>query len=283
VTNKFDDLIKTMQPHRTFLDDECESMIGSGNDKLRDFCVLLVPGMFCSYVPFYFSEAMLRLKELGVECRYVHVHPHSSVGCNADLLLDNVLKAFNETKKPIILMGHSKGGVDASAMIAMYPQQTTDMVEGLITIQTPYLGSSLIPNINASCLNSYWFRKLFDKTPLSALLDLSPSSRKSFSQRYPMATNVTQNTLCFSSATSLSLFQSHENDGVVSRMETEIPGARVVRWQPEKSHFFLVTPPLFASRFYHRVPFKFKRRDGSDTSPSSGDIVEALLRLLLDK
>lgn len=282
-TVRFDEIIARVVD-RSIADKEISNhqskICCTGGEDLSDYCILLIPGMFCSYVPFYFSEAMSRLNnELNLDCRYIPVHPHSSVGSNAQLLLNSILEIYNETRKSLILVGHSKGGVDASALLALYPEQTLPIVRGLITIQTPYMGSSLIPNttsipnITSRYANSSWLHSLLERTPISALQDLTLSSREEFFRLYPLPEQLP--ILCFSSVTS---WGSRQNDGIVSRIETEVPGSRVVRWQAEKSHFFLAQPPLPPI-----IRNKLQNHREGNSSPSSGDIVEALLRLLLEK
>ena len=46
-----------------------------------------------------------------------------------------VLEIFHSTGKQVVLMGHSKGGCDAAAALALYPRELLPAVAGLVTVQ----------------------------------------------------------------------------------------------------------------------------------------------------
>ena len=47
-------------------------------------------------------------------------------------------------KKRVLLLGHSKGGVDAAAASSMYWSELNDKVAGLALAQSPYGGSPIV-------------------------------------------------------------------------------------------------------------------------------------------
>lgn len=49
--------------------------------------------------------------------------------------------------KRVMLLGHSKGGVDAAAALALYWPDLKDKVAGLALVQSPYGGSPLASDI----------------------------------------------------------------------------------------------------------------------------------------
>ena len=49
--------------------------------------------------------------------------------------------------KRVMLLGHSKGGVDAAATLAMYWPDLKDKVVGLALVQSPYGGSPIASDI----------------------------------------------------------------------------------------------------------------------------------------
>jgi pimeloyl-ACP methyl ester carboxylesterase len=51
------------------------------------------------------------------------------------------------TQKKVVLLGHSKGGVDAAAACSMFWNELKDKVVGLALIQSPYGGSPVAADI----------------------------------------------------------------------------------------------------------------------------------------
>lgn len=49
--------------------------------------------------------------------------------------------------KRVMLLGHSKGGVDAAAALSIYQQDLVDKVAGLALVQSPYGGTPLASDI----------------------------------------------------------------------------------------------------------------------------------------
>lgn len=51
------------------------------------------------------------------------------------------------SRKRVMLLGHSKGGVDAAAALSMYWSDLKDKVAGLALVQSPYGGSPIVSDI----------------------------------------------------------------------------------------------------------------------------------------
>lgn len=51
------------------------------------------------------------------------------------------------TGKRVVLLGHSKGGVDAAAALSMFWPELKDKVVGLVLAQSPYGGSPVASDI----------------------------------------------------------------------------------------------------------------------------------------
>ena len=51
------------------------------------------------------------------------------------------------SKKRVLILGHSKGGVDAAAALSMYWPELRDKVAGLALAQSPYGGSPIASDI----------------------------------------------------------------------------------------------------------------------------------------
>jgi hypothetical protein len=49
--------------------------------------------------------------------------------------------------KPVMLLGHSKGGIDAAAALSLYWSDLKDKVAGLALVQSPYGGTPIASDI----------------------------------------------------------------------------------------------------------------------------------------
>ncbi|MGP1609866.1 MAG: hypothetical protein ACTS5G_04090, partial [Burkholderiales bacterium] len=76
---------------------------------LRRHQVLLVPGYFSNLDPAYFTEQLRWLASIGVNREKVAIEPGQGVATNAKI----VAAAIRKSQRPVILVTHSKGSVDA--------------------------------------------------------------------------------------------------------------------------------------------------------------------------
>ena len=71
----------------------------------------------------------------------------ASVEKNAREIKDYIEEIYWGSKKRVLLLGHSKGGVDAAAALSMYWSDLKDKVAGLALAQSPYGGSPIASDI----------------------------------------------------------------------------------------------------------------------------------------
>jgi len=140
---------------------------GSDPDRLDDYCYLLVPGFLAQYSPpVYFYEALQRFRvDLNLpHVRFVQLDSEASVRANAEALREAILQAHKESGRRVVLVGHSKGGVDAAAALALYPDDLLSVVHGLVCIQSPHGGALMLLHIwfLHLCLN--FFESFLDPT-----------------------------------------------------------------------------------------------------------------------
>lgn len=67
----------------------------------------------------------------------------ASVEHNAWELKEYVEELYWGSGKRVMLLGHSKGGVDAAAALSIYCNELKDKVAGLALVQSPYGGTPL--------------------------------------------------------------------------------------------------------------------------------------------
>lgn len=71
----------------------------------------------------------------------------AAVEKNAREIKEHILELYWGAQKKILILGHSKGGVDAAAACSMYWDELKDKVVGLALLQSPYGGSPLASDI----------------------------------------------------------------------------------------------------------------------------------------
>ena len=103
---------------------------------LRRHKVLLVPGYFGSLNPAYFAEQLRWLSSIGVDREKIAVTPGKSVAINAPL----VAAAIRASARPVILVTHSKGSVDALEALRAEPSLRAK-VKGWVSLQGAFFGS----------------------------------------------------------------------------------------------------------------------------------------------
>ena len=207
-------------------------------------CVFIaVPGLSSGAAPdeAYFDQNLDGLKAAGMQVARAPINTIGSVEHNAKIIADMVKKYAAEGKK-VVLIGHSKGGCDSEAALAMYPEIDKD-VRGLVTIQTPYGGSPMADDLDAiPGLEDVVgpALKVLGGTKASCL-ELKYEERQKFLAKYPMPKGIP--TVCMASnkqsvfsplfTTSEYMKQRYgvQNDGLVAVDDAFIPGSKTVTLQ----------------------------------------------------
>lgn len=168
--------------------------------KLPDTVVyLLVPGLFSNHGPLYFVKTKAYFSKMGLVCHIAKIHSESSVSKNAREIKEYIEEIYWGSRKRVLLLGHSKGGVDAAAALSLYWPQLKDKVAGLVLAQSPYGGSPVASDIlREGQLGDYvMLRKLMEilvskvlKGDLQALEDLTYEKRKEFLSQHPLPPEV---------------------------------------------------------------------------------------------
>ncbi|KAL3348812.1 hypothetical protein AABB24_022130 [Solanum stoloniferum] len=154
---------------------------------------LLVPGLFSNHGPLYFVNTKTSFSKMGLTCHIAKIHSEACVEKNAREIKDYIEEIYWGSRKRVLLLGHSKGGVDAAAALSMYWTDLKDKVGGLVLAQSPYGGSPIASDIlREGQLGDYVnIRKLMEtlickviKGDLLALEDLTYERRKEFLSKY---------------------------------------------------------------------------------------------------
>nr|XP_043612936.1 uncharacterized protein LOC122584919 isoform X2 [Erigeron canadensis] len=154
---------------------------------------LLVPGLFSNHGPLYFTATKASFSKMGLTCHIAKIHSEASVEKNAREIKECIEEVYWGSEKRVLLLGHSKGGVDAAAALSMYWPELRDKVAGLALAQSPYGGSPIASDIlREGQLGDYFnVRKLMEilickviKGDLQSLEDLTYEKRKEFLKKH---------------------------------------------------------------------------------------------------
>lgn len=236
---------------------------------------LLVKGLLGDEMFGYLEDNQRRLERRGLETRELQVNTEGSLADNIEVVR-SALEDAVFFQRSVVLVGHSKGAVESLATLAMYPELRQG-VRAVVAIQAPYGGSPIAHDLTDTPemrrVLSIAFPLLFYGVSRS-VEDLSYPARMEFVRRYPYAGEVPTVSLATSRDSRRSLLwplarymadrYGLPSDGLVARVDAEIPGSRLVRLDDmDHAEAALVGWPGFAN--YH-----------------PGDLTEALVALALE-
>ncbi|CAL1388790.1 unnamed protein product [Linum trigynum] len=165
----------------------------------KSMVYLLVPGLFSNHGPLYFVNTKQFFSKIGLTCHIAKIHSEASVEKNAKEIYECIEEMYWGSNKRVMLLGHSKGGIDAAAALSLYWPNLQDKVAGLVLIQSPYGGSPIASDIlREGQLGDYVnVRKLMEiiickviKGDMQALEDLTYEKRRDFLTKYPLPEEV---------------------------------------------------------------------------------------------
>lgn len=244
-------------------------------DHAQDLHYLTVPGLFTERYPGYMRAKFGRMGQLGLDHALAPVDTDASIETNAAVLRDTLLGT--DPGRPVVLLGHSKGGVDIAAALALFPE-LQDRVHAVITLQAPYRGTPIGDLVADRTVLSWAARFIVEgafQGEAAALTGLGLRAREAFIANHPWPEHVPA--VCFASSlrswsTALRvpdvvLAQSHgPTDGLVPLAHAVLPGADAV----------------FLRDVDHGGPV-LPRPLGSCAHLDPGDVTTALIALALER
>ncbi|KAM0886128.1 hypothetical protein ACQ4PT_029898 [Festuca glaucescens] len=108
---------------------------------------LLIPGLFSNHSPLYFLTTKRFFSKMGLTCHIAKIHSEASVEKNARELKLYIEELYWGSGKQVLLLGHSKGGVDAAAALSLYWSELKGKVAGLALVESPYGGTPVVSDI----------------------------------------------------------------------------------------------------------------------------------------
>ena len=206
----------------------------------NDFVYLCIGGIFSDRIPqsLYFKENMDALAADKLDVRRILIDSLVGVETNAAVVRDAILAAASTGKK-VVIMGHSKGGLDAAAALAIYPELAA-LTQALITIQSPYAGSPVAQDIADDPLQkvvaNYLLQRIGGNPEMAR--DLTYAQRQEFLAKHPLPSGINVVSLATTDRDLLSynrtpndymLLRYHRrSDGLVLPVDALLPGSRYI-------------------------------------------------------
>ena len=205
----------------------------------NSFVYLFVPGLFTERYPGYLGDNLRRLEQRGLDARRVDVDTDASVNVNAKGVRLAV-EAAATSGKQVVILGHSKGGVDVSAALSLYPELKVH-TRAVVMMQAPIGGTPIATDV----LSSERLRPIVDRLIVGlfkgdprSLADLSYGARHAFLKDHPYPTDIPTVSLATSSKAPMSLTAAaaayllnrydEPSDGLVLVKDAIVPGSRVI-------------------------------------------------------
>ena len=259
---------------------------------------LFVRGLYGEHYPCYQWDAVEHFRRRGAVARLsAAARGAGTTAANASALCDEILAFADElgadgagNQRRVVLVGHSKGGVDACAALALYEHRLADVVLGVITVQSPYGGSPIASDLTANeTLRGVTTRALETllraprgegaRTLLPPLLDVTYENRMSFLEHHPLPDRfpcVSFHTRTSSNNSVLALVAAYarntygeENDGLVCRVDAEVPGCVAVRWKAEFDHADGAYPRAMSDARYEAYRARVFPNENENALPAS--------------
>jgi hypothetical protein len=209
-------------------------------DEAKRHQYLLVRGMLGDELPGYLLDNVQRLERRGLDVREAPVDTEGLLLDNVEVLREALLDA-EHFGRSVVLVGHSKGGVECTAVLARYPELRR-VVRAVVALQAPYGGSALAHDLATTPelrrLIDFAFPLLFHGVS-RAVEELSYTKRIEFIRKYPYPVGTPTVALATSRLSRLSTLYplqrylwdryGYVTDGLVAAVDAEVPGAYVVR------------------------------------------------------
>ncbi|GAB2265223.1 hypothetical protein Dimus_000291 [Dionaea muscipula] len=248
---------------------ELLQVIRNGEHNLPDsFVYLLIPGLFSNHGPLYFVSIKRFFSKMGLACHIAKIHSEASVEHNAFELKQYIEELYWGSGKCVMLLGHSKGGVDAAAALSIYWDHLKDKVAGLALVQSPYGGTPIASDIlREGQLADTETRRIMEllickliKGDLRSIEDLTYEKRKEFVLKHKLPEQIPL--ISFHSEANIAL-------GVLGTMahiaHAELP------WLPRAAHAVPVILPVSAAMAICALHLLLRYGEKSDGLVTSRD------------
>jgi hypothetical protein len=244
----------------------------------KEFIYFLIPGFFTNnFGDKYMEDNMNHLLKLKLDVRKINIDTEGGIEDNSEIIKKYILNEGGYKK--IIIIGHSKGGVDAATAIARY--NLYDYIKTMIFLQSPWYGTYFSDIMDSGLIFKTLsnFLSFILKKDSVGLLDLKHEEREKMLNKYFFDIKKV-NIICFSSKTNeksitfLSFLSkilrekyNVRSDGIVTEKDSIIPESNYI---------------LIEDLDHSETVFLYEeRRTDSSINYYPGDIMFALITLAI--
>jgi triacylglycerol lipase len=198
------------------------------------YVYLVIPGAMGQKVPGYMGATQRHLRSRGLEVHRSGINTAAGVAENATTIRREIL-SLARGRRSVVLITHSKGGIDALAADAMFPD-IRPLVRARVLMQPPFAGTPM-----AEVLDSGASRAALRMAGGSGALidDLTGSARRDFNGARRHSWRIPTVSLASSHRGSRSILAplgaiirrrgGGDSDGMVPQSSQVVPGSHVVR------------------------------------------------------
>jgi len=246
-SERFNDILLTMQ--------ERGPENGMYDTLRKDVFYIFVPGFLWQIYPDYFSSTVKAFRNSGLQAKLCsQVGGASGVYENAAAIRREILDAHSASNKTVVLITHSKGGIDSAGALALYKDELMPLVRGIVFCQCPYGGAPLATDLTGDPVHhtlAHWMRK-YVRGSWQSVLDMMYQNRRDFLKKHPLPSELASVSFHSSTNSPTSIQQlltryvkkryGMANDGLVIPIDAEVPGSSVVKYEKELDHVGTVWP-----------------------------------------
>ncbi|KAM0969630.1 hypothetical protein ACFX2A_018120 [Malus domestica] len=210
---------------------------------------------------------LLMYRRYGFSVPYCKNNSKASVAHNAWELKQYIEELYWGSDKRVMLLGHSKGGVDATAALSIYWCDLKDKVAALALVQSPYGGTPMASgSLREGQVADNETRQIMEllickliKGDIRALEDLTYEKRKEFhhdaqtpAEPIPLISfhsvaSIAPGGIVIPLSAAMAVTALHlqhrygeKSDGLVTCLDAEVPGSVVVRPERKLDHVWMV-------------------------------------------
>ena len=218
--------------------------------ELKDDVFVYVPGLFTQWYPGYMKDLISAMKALGFSTFFCDLNTAGSQTENAHFVADVILNLTrDEPDRKIVLLGHSKGALDAATAFVKRPE-IIPKISAFIAFQTPWGGSAIANDILSAhhrlAVSSAFIEKVLNGNAHS-LVGVMHKERKKWIKEHPFplgaipTISVATYETSFKSLLKAPIDYVHlrykeRSDGCVATKDAIIPGTILVEI-PGLDHF----------------------------------------------
>lgn len=251
--------------------------------ELKKTRTLIVPGLFGNHQGDAYQGNLRRMAELGLEGSVLPINTEDKAAEG----MAAIAAAVAESPEPVVIVGHSRGGVLVHDWYRLAPAELKAKVARVVLVQAPLAGTRFAEWVRGSRWRRLVVRYLSwrygadiletarlmtPKVRAAVLEALPPWTREDLAKVWVLrSVKAPGRSFYGRHAALLKAMGDHDSDGIIPAASAAVPGAKDILLQDVDHSNTMLQRPGWMKRWRGYRPHP---------SYDAGDITEALLRLL---